>query len=134
MATLVRNKELLLKTLATVENAAQQGRWLQGWWFRTEEVRVEEGAEINCGTAGCFFGWAGTISGLKMFNDGGLEFETDGYHHVNEWGTAAFGLTRDESDVLSFGDNSLEDLRYLVDALVNDEDITEYCPDDWSEE
>lgn len=128
------NEALLLETLEYIKNNPQ--KWNQGYWFVNfthagklvsayEQVEVEE---VNsCGSAFCFAGHAA----LKTKNfpappKGGwdLPWVNDDGVRVEEFARKALDLTYEQSEVLFFAENSLDDLETLVREIIEDPAIT----------
>jgi hypothetical protein len=56
------NAELAYRVLDHID--AHPETWMQDrWWVRDAEIWIEGKDEPDCGTAGCFAGWACTLSG-----------------------------------------------------------------------
>lgn len=132
------NEKLLLETLEHIENNPQT--WEQGDWYvwvgsDGHLVRGYGGItveEVNsCGTAMCFAGHAAIKSGFPPApapevgkttlspwkNEHGVE--------VMDYARDRLGLTRGQSDVLFDATNTLEDLRTLVEAIIDNPEIDE---------
>jgi hypothetical protein len=109
------NIEKLRAVLAKIE--ADPTLWDQAFWIK----------RTDCGTAGCFAGWACMLDGAKPI---GLRHWDEGVEQAAEVITSAgvvqdvdsaaaeiLDLTEPEADILFYGDNTLDDLRAYVDAI-----------------
>lgn len=147
------NVELLEKVYEYIENNPQ--KWKQSVWFaildedgkmtfNDFEVEVEE---VNsCNTAFCFAGHTALMTGFvapPKVNGALWEGEVDGkYYAVNEYAKEKLGITWDQADELFAAENSMEDIRKIIDMIkdnphVDQEEIqkaldrwTDY-EDDW---
>lgn len=124
-----RNVELLERTMQFLIDHPELHKQ-EEWTVGTE-----------CGTAGCFFGWACMLSGLEpiknlrvghastyVFRDDGIEVGAREYINVRNEAERLLGLTREESYDLSRGTNSREMLQLMVKDLVNGDELR-----DWGE-
>lgn len=147
------NVELLTRTLEAIEQNPKD--WYQGSWVAIvdndgEKVWPENWVDNQneCRTACCFAGQAAVLSGIRQpsvkeiqalgYGDWyvsktgetiwSTKYSTpSGAETVSSWAQEALGLTSWQSEILFEGDNTLRDLRKLVDLIIsgdleNDED------------
>lgn len=134
------NVELLRETMDYIKNNPQ--KWRQDSWYAwvNEAGQIEYGVisldmeEVNsCGSAFCFAGHAALKSGFpapprENHRQWTKAEEVDGYTqnvHVDEFAREKLGLTWEQAEVLFSGDNTLEDLEKIVDAIIDDPEIGE---------
>jgi hypothetical protein len=126
------NVELLEDTMKHIEENPQT--WSQNNWYvwRTATgdkywgVVTTEMVETNsCGSAYCFAGHAALSAGFSAppkENYAGW-FGQNG-QYVDEFARETLGLTQAQADALFHGDNSMDDLRNMVDAIIENPKIT----------
>lgn len=132
------NNELLLETLNYIKENPQ--KWMQDVWFGFYDAdgnRILEPVELeevnSCNTAFCFAGHAALKTGFPAPPVNGYEPWVKSEYDpvaarpvrtfVDEYAQKQLGLTWDQADVLFSGDNSLEDLETLVNAIIENPDI-----------
>lgn len=121
------NHTTLYETLDATIAAAAIGRWNQDVWV--EEIRASE-AHL-CGTAGCFAGWRAFLDGYTVLDDSyrvlinpitGDTLGIDGWDfddgHISEHARQRLGITVEQARKLFSSENSLEDLKRIVDQIV----------------
>ena len=136
------NVDLLRETLDHIKNNPQT--WRQDVWFthvdpetgfRTDELISFDVEEVNsCGTAFCFAGHAALKSGFVAPPKNSYSHwckeeydEASGRTRtifVDDHAAKALGITWDQADVLFSGENSMEDLETIVNAIIEDPDIS----------
>lgn len=110
--------------------------WRQASWYATVDqetgvwkhyVRVENVEELNsCGSSFCFAGHVALHEGFPSppvqnnhewgrFVKEDTEYEE--YELVYEFAAKRLGLTSDQAGALFEGDNSLDDIRFMIDVL-----------------
>lgn len=107
------NKELLLQTLAYIEEHPEE--WRQGRW--------------RCGSTACFAGHAALLAGAEWLHKKEINQATDekvrapdgAVEWVNDYAKHVLGLTTDVAEALFHGNNTLSDLRRIVAGLVDPE-------------
>jgi hypothetical protein len=137
----VPDVEKLRRVLAQVEEEAAKGsgsRWDQCHWAISRGGTAVEPTPDTCGTAFCFAGWAAVLDGAQLhwgkgYESGALvwvaEFQrrADGYmDDISEYAQRSLGLTSDEANVLFLGSNTLDDLRAIVQSLVDGEGVDQW--------
>lgn len=85
---------------------------------RQERVFVE----TDCGTAGCFAGWACLLNGYMQLS-GGHVMTPNGDVYGVEAAISALGITRNEAYTLFACGNSRSMLELMVKDLVNGEEL-----------
>lgn len=118
-----------LDFILTHPNQHEQGIWLDCSHFNPPEGTFEE---RECGTVGCFAGWAAMLYGpedgwrqqfatetrwIKNPAEGECILDTPQYH-VADVARAVLGLNGDEQDMLFDGDNTIEMLTDMVTDLI----------------
>lgn len=131
------NVELLRETLQYIKNNPQS--WRQDVWFthidpetgrRVESVIEVEVEEVNsCNTAFCFAGHAALKSGFpappkESYSQWTAEIDGKTVH-VDTYAASKLGITYDQADVLFSGENSLEDIETIVEAIIENPDISD---------
>jgi hypothetical protein len=108
----------MYETLDQVIAVTPEGGWRQDVWITHNET---------CGTAGCFAGW-------RVMLDGYTELRFNGENEVTalcnpdtgecvlptqiaDWATRSLGLNSQEVNRLFCSDNTLRDLKEIVDEL-----------------
>lgn len=124
------NAPELRRVLAHVE--ANQDRWHQGAWrIALADLDGPEDQPERCGTAFCFAGWKCELDGVTWKQaiptwSGGDAFgderdmivmPTGGVISAERYARKAFGLTREQADLLFDPENELDDLRRIVAEL-----------------
>lgn len=111
--------------------------WNQGTWgLKVDVPQINVPGLEECGTSFCFAGWTAKLDGCDMqWLDrdvrGVASLENVRAPGTQEWQAVwryardALGLTERQSDVLFDATNSLDDLRLLVNALIERPDITQ---------
>ena len=130
------NVELLRETMQYIKNNPQS--WRQDVWFthldpetgrRTHELVEVEVEEVNsCKTAFCFAGHAALKSGFPSppkdsYTNWIAEINGENVW-VDAYAARQLGITYDQAEVLFAGENSMEELEVLVEAIINKPDIT----------
>jgi hypothetical protein len=132
------NVELLRETLDHIKNNPQT--WKQDVWFthldpethrRVASLIEVEVEEVNsCKTAFCFAGHAALKSGFPSPPKNSFEVwtaEIDGKTWwVDSYAADKLGITYDQADVLFAGENSLKEIEDIVNAIIENPEISEY--------
>jgi hypothetical protein len=118
--------EALWLTLKETEEAAKKQLWDQSYWM----------AEMKCGTTGCFAGHYAISQGCvpaldshfyddkTSINDTADCFTPEGERvYIRSFAKEGLGLTEDEADALFEGDNTLSDLRLIIEAISKGESV-----------
>jgi hypothetical protein len=109
------DKEALWETLDRVIAADVEGKWDQTTWV--------------CGTTGCFCGHRALLDGAEIVGvncvrlPGGVWLDLDSEddaHSWSLWGRDRFGLTYQQAEGLFHADNTLEDLKDIVDRICSE--------------
>lgn len=90
--------------------------WNQGEWL-TKLFKVRG---RTCGTAGCFAGWTAVLDGAVDDGDGRV-YLNDRVISVGNYARKALGLSDTQAYDLFSGGNSKEDLRRIVNKLLESE-------------
>lgn len=127
------NVELLQDTMKHIKENPQT--WNQNVWFvhldenghRAELAVTVEMTEVNsCNTAFCFAGHAALKSGFPAPPQNGLSWygAVDGEHYeASDYARQKLGISWTQADILFNGQNTMEDLEVLVDALIENPNI-----------
>jgi hypothetical protein len=113
------NQELLYETLDAVIAADTVGDWEQGNWV----VPSRSQDPGSCGTAACFAGWRAILDGVYL--DGMLVGRQGGHkprESIRMYAENRLGLTPEQDGSLFSGGNTLEDLKYMVNAIAGGHD------------
>lgn len=112
------NIALLRRTMDLVELAAPKGEWNQH--FYRNPIAWRDGGP--CGTALCFAGWTVIAAGAEFADDHPFHFrygmvadDFGGCVDIPVWAARALGLSMFEAGELFNPDNTLEDLRTIVE-------------------
>jgi hypothetical protein len=114
------NTALLRRTMSLVESATFRGEWNQGHY----RVPRDGG---GCGTALCFAGWAVIAAGAEFASDdpsswlyGYVRDDLGGVWEIAAWAAHALGLPVFAAGELFCAQNTLQDLRDIVEYHCND--------------
>jgi hypothetical protein len=107
----------LEETLAAVELAEKEHRWIQGDWWSAVDWDGNW-----CQTAGCFAGQRAFADGYQLDAANRHRLVKEGAdplyrEDIQEWAQRRLDLTRAEAEVLFAGDNTLYDLGVIVDQI-----------------
>lgn len=103
-----RNVELLEKTMQHILDHPEQ--------HHQEDVWLDQ-----CGTPGCFMGWAMHFDGITLE---GIQASRYGLRwDSSKWAVERLGLTDDEFMTMFNPGNTIEELQLMVKALVNGEQL-----------
>jgi hypothetical protein len=108
----------LEETLAAVELARVEHRWIQGDWWSAVDWDGNW-----CRTAGCFAGQRAFADGYQLDAANRHRLVKEGAdplyrEDIQEWAQRRLDLTRDEAETLFAGSNTILDLRRIVEELV----------------
>lgn len=118
------DKQALRETMDMVLAMAARGEHDQDVWVRPSTEASS--TEFTCGTQACFCGTRALMDGAQVLTtnfarlpDGTLIGEGMGYDGDSwtEWGRKRFGISPDQATELFWGNNSLEDLKAIVDRI-----------------
>lgn len=131
------SKDLLVEAMAQIE--MEPGSWVQKFWLsRCENFLPEDNL---CGTAGCLAGWV-TILDADYLTEHGWVID---YTHqvlsnkqgdtmsIGVYAADRLGLDQESAEALFFEDNTMDDLRVGVKAVLNGQDVTEAIAQ-WNEQ
>jgi hypothetical protein len=111
----------LEETMAAVERAAEQGRWVQSEW-----VSPLDAAGNWCRTAGCFAGHRAFLDGYELVDTAQELVDGEGHslfqEDVRRYAQRALELTDKQAVRLFAGGNTLEDLRLAVKEIIDQEE------------
>lgn len=116
------NKVALRETMDAVLAAASEDGWEQTRWI----------GEDQCGTYGCFAGWRVILDGGVMHKpDTDVYPATYGAYarmpdgrvvQVREYAVKQLGLSQEQAEEMFHANNTLEDLKHLVDPICDEDD------------
>lgn len=77
-----------------------------------------------CETAYCFAGWTGIMTGFEKpaKETKTWDWRNDG-EHISDYAQRALGLSTAQADTLFAGENTLDDLENLVEAIIENPEI-----------
>jgi hypothetical protein len=105
--------QALEETMAAVEVAAKNGRWIQDEWFTGYDLDGEW-----CGTAGCFAGHRAFLDGYRVeaTPNGRLLVKggADPIQFAGDWASGRLRLSDAQAEELFRSGNQLDDLRRIV--------------------
>lgn len=134
--------------MSFIEDTAELGvkKHDQGVWvsFSLDSGFVAPNTELSCGTAGCLAGWGAIgygaiphvsqtdIDFARKYHEGKLYANSvvmpgaapDEYTVMEDAAAAIFGITKVQAGRLFHENNSVEDLRVMIDRLAEDEHDT----------
>jgi hypothetical protein len=128
------NKELLLEVLNHIKNNPQT--WYQDAWFayfdssgnRQYSLETLTIGEVNsCNTAYCFAGHVALRTGFaEPPKSGGNWYDVQRGLHVEEHAKNELDITVGQSQALFGSENTLEDLEYMVNKIIEDPEVSYY--------
>lgn len=132
------NVKLLREVLQYIETHPQ--KWNQQAWFKVgqrsngepifNKVTLQFEEVNSCNTSMCFAGHAALMSGFDappkndylMWRGWGPGLRKAETMDVDEYAREVLGLTFEQADVLFQGENTLEDLKEIVENLIENPD------------
>lgn len=127
------NAQLLSETMDAVIAADQDGTWNQATWY--DPIRDDQGN--FCGTAGCFAGHRAFLDGYKLvWRDnwhrlpGYYEIENTvqdcilNFASIPSYVQNRLELTDHQAEVLFSENNTLDELKEMVNALLAGDDLS----------
>ena len=136
------NEKLLREVLDYIKTHPQS--WYQDAWFayfdssRKRQYSLEsfEVTEVNsCNTAYCFAGHVALRSGFAAppKNGGSSWYDESRGQYVDDFAKQELGITASQADALFGAENTLEDLEYMVNEIIENPEVTGYelrdrCP------
>lgn len=126
------NTKLLDETLEFIKTHPQE--WEQKVWFgwykdgvlTYDEITVEMIEQNSCQSGMCFAGHAALRAGFPAPPKNNDDLWTDGEgQHVSDFAREKLGLTLGQASALFDGENSLEDLERMVEAIKANPNVSE---------
>jgi hypothetical protein len=120
---------------AAPSSATRAAGWDQAWWGVSRSDLAVEPRWDTCGTAFCFAGWTAVLDGVQplwervVLSNGEQVWACTDIRHGNGQcdpvelhAQDSLGLTGEQADNLFFADNTIDDLRRIVQEIIEAEE------------